>query len=318
MIRNWRLLLPTGFAISALALTPYILLKREQYSEPEALADDGGQFVNINGIKTYYVEYGSPRHATLLFLHGFGGSTFSWRYLMGPLAQAGYRIIAFDTPPFGLSAKPRQFRYDLTAQTAFAIQFMDALGIAQATLVGHSLGANIAMRMAIHHPDRVQRLILIDAAINHLGKTPRWLAHLLDLPPIRFAARFALRLLLRPQPMARFIASTHQNRKPLATAEVRAYLRPKQIRGWDMGLLDLIPHAITGRIPDEHIQSVQAPCLLVWGDNDPVIPIEWGLRLRQLLPHAQWKEYPHTGHSPMEENPQHLTQDILSFLKTPS
>lgn len=314
MIRGRWFILPAGFIISALTIAPYWLLKREQYIEPEKLADDSGRFVSVDGVKTYYVEYGAPHQPTLIFMHGFGGSTFNWRYLLRPLAQTGYRTIAFDRPPFGLSDKPDRFNYDLSAQAAFTVRFMDALGIQKATLIGHSLGANVAMRVALAHPQRVQCLICLNAAINYLGKSPIWLAHLLRLPFIAFWSRIILRFILQPQPFARFIASTHKHPKLLNTAEINVYLRPKRLRGWDTGLLSIARHTIHGRIPDDHITTTKAPCLLIWGENDPIIPLKWGLKLHQLLPSAQWIAYPHVGHSPMEENPAGLIKDIQAFL----
>src|SRR5689334_18053527 len=84
-----------------------------------------GAFVQVAGIQTFYIERGPEDGRTVLLLHGFGGLTFSWRNNIDALAEAGYHVVAFDRPPFGLTEKRTDIDYSRAAMTEFTVNFMD-------------------------------------------------------------------------------------------------------------------------------------------------------------------------------------------------
>jgi pimeloyl-ACP methyl ester carboxylesterase len=127
----------------------------------------GGQ---IDGLALHYVRQG--RGPTVVLLHGLGGFAESWRGTIDVLTTRA-DVIGVDLPGFGLSAKPRT-RYDLGFFTRVVHGFLDALGIEQVSLVGHSLGGAIAVAYALTHPVRVDRLALVSAAIPGFDFRPSW------------------------------------------------------------------------------------------------------------------------------------------------
>ena len=131
----------------------------------------------VDGLRLHYVVEG--RGPAVIFVHGLGGFAESWRHNIGPLA-ARATVYALDLPGFGDSAKPRT-RYRL-AYFANALRgFMDSLGLAQASLVGHSLGGAVSVTYALTHPSRVERLALVGAVVPGCGYRPSWIYRLVAL-----------------------------------------------------------------------------------------------------------------------------------------
>ncbi len=151
---------------------------------PEDLADPDSEFVEVDGLKFHYKRAGAGTPAMIL-LHGFSASTFSWRSVMGPLAKLG-TVVAYDRPSSGLTERPLPGHprmeggaawtgvnpYSGPAQAAQVVGMMDKLGIDKAVLIGNSAGGTVAMNAALAYPERVQGLVLVDAAIYTGGGAP--------------------------------------------------------------------------------------------------------------------------------------------------
>jgi 2-hydroxy-6-oxonona-2,4-dienedioate hydrolase/4,5:9,10-diseco-3-hydroxy-5,9,17-trioxoandrosta-1(10),2-diene-4-oate hydrolase len=117
------------------------------------------KFVTVAGLRTRYIEQGQGPAVILLHGASLGSSADVWRRNLGPLADFGLRVIAYDQPGFGLSDDPPE--WGIGFRTDFILKFMDALGIEKATLVGHSQAGNMAVELALAHPDRVEKLIAL-------------------------------------------------------------------------------------------------------------------------------------------------------------
>jgi len=152
--------------------------------EPEELADPDSCFVQAGGVRLHYKEVGAGgggRPAVVL-LHGFNGSTFSWREVMTPISEGlgGARVVAFDRPPFGLSERPVEpwegpNPYSNGQGAKFTLALMDALGLEEAVLVGHSAGCPVAAEVAIMSPDRVSSIFFASPALSPPQDPPRGL-----------------------------------------------------------------------------------------------------------------------------------------------
>ncbi len=117
------------------------------------------KFVEVDGLRTRYLEAGSG--AATLLLHGasLGSSADVFERNLAPLAKRGLRVIAFDQPGFGLTDNPKDF--SVAYRRRFILQLMDALGIKQANLVGHSQAGNMAVGLAFEHPDRIAKVVVL-------------------------------------------------------------------------------------------------------------------------------------------------------------
>ena len=117
------------------------------------------KFVTVAGLRTRYIEEG--RGPAVILLHGasLGSAADVFRRNLAPLAEFGARVIAYDQPGFGLSDDPPE--WGIKFRTAFILQFMDALGIDKATLIGHSQAGNMAVDLALSNPDRISKVVAL-------------------------------------------------------------------------------------------------------------------------------------------------------------
>ena len=283
------------------------------------LADPDGRFITVGGTSTYLVEAGPADGPAVILVHGFGGSTYSWRYTSATLAAAGYHVVALDLRGFGLSAKGWDADYSHPAQARLVLGVMDAVGVKSAVLVGHSMGGNVAAQAAMMAPDRVRALVLVDAAIAPPGESASPVTGvagaLLGVPPIRRIAQFAIRLGLGGDTIEKMLRSAYADPSFPTTADVAAYGLAQQVTDWDLALLGVIRDSGRNALPAPVATlSTGRPVLVAWGEKDPWIPLATGEALRASIPGAQWLLVPGAGHLPMEEGRAGFEPGLLAFL----
>ncbi len=123
-------------------------------------------FINVEGARLHYQEFGERANPTLVLIHGYTASLLVWKSVAPLLADAGFHVIAVDLVGFGYSEKPRWFDYSIQSQARMVSRFMNRLGIGRATLVGSSYGGAVAMTLCLDYPEFVEKLVLIDAVCN--------------------------------------------------------------------------------------------------------------------------------------------------------
>jgi len=281
------------------------------------LQDPDSQFITIDGINVHYKEAGSGSPAIIL-LHGFGASTYSWRNVIQPLSQFG-RVIAYDRPAFGLTSRPMpgdwtgQSPYSTDFQADMLVHLLDAKGIQKAILVGNSAGGTIAIYTALKYPQRVEALLLVDAAVYAGGPSfPDWTRFLLNTPQ---ASRIGPLLVRSIQESGMQILINAWNDPTKITDEIRQNYRiPLQAQNWDRALWELtIANAPTQIV--ERLATLNLPVMVMTGDNDQIVPTEQSLRLAKEIPGAQLAVIKACGHVPQEECPDQFLQSANEFLK---
>lgn len=304
--------------------------------EATTLADPDGYFITVDGLSTYVLENGEKTAPPILLLHGWGASTFSWREQMAPLAEAGYRVIAFDRPPYGLSAKTgANIPYSPEALADFTAQVMDTLGIEKAIMVGQSQGGGVVGYFAVKYPARVEKLVFVSAALRPTddpapvasGGTGSRVGGALGLPPLvntllsfpSFArwAQIGIRSFVTPDFSTSILKSAYHDPN-FMTAEIAAgYSKQLQVVGWDEALLGQLRGSSTQAEPitAAQISAIDLPVMIAWGQDDEWVPIAVGERLHELLPDATYLTYPNVGHLPHEEAAAAFNADLLAFLE---
>lgn len=204
----------------------------------------------------------------VLLIHGFADSAYTWHRNLGALIEAGFRALAYDQPGCGGSDLPEGFRFGVDDLARVALGLLDALGIDRAHVVGSSMGGGVALYLAVHHPDRVRRVVGVAPVCYH--------------PPFRpFAPLFRCSLFLA---LARRIAGPwlvepvlrSQYADPtLLTPEViehyrRAFERPEYLEACAGMLRDYWNRAFyeTARRYGE----IRPPLHLIWGERDTWVP----------------------------------------------
>lgn len=254
----------------------------------------------------HYVEKGSgPQH--VLLIHGFAAHSYTWKFLIDELAEAGYHVWALDLLGFGYSDKPPKAQYGLDLFIAQIEAFMGEMGIRSASLVGHSMGGGLSLATSILHGDRVQSLVLIDA-----------LAYPIKLP-IYFFLTKVLGNLSRPffgkGMTKRILKDLMHDPKKISQEQIEAYSLPYDMPGGKYALIRTLqnfrPEELDQLAP--HFKNIKVPILLIWGEQDKWMPQSYYQQLSKALPHAQHALIANCGHIPQEEYPQTTLKAILKF-----
>lgn len=282
-----------------------------------ALADSDSRFIQINGINVHYKQMGSGEPVIIL-LHGFGASVFSWREVMTPLANHG-TVIAFDRPAFGLTQRPMpgewqgQNPYSPEAQVALVIGLMDALKIDRAILIGNSAGGTVALSTALAYPQRINGLVLVDAAVYSGGGAPAWIRPLLRLSQYDRVGQLISRSLL--QNGDRLIESAWHDPARITAEVLEGYRKPLKVNNWDRALWELTKASgesdLAARLPE-----VKMPVLVVSGDDDRIVPTDQSVRLSEEIDGARLVVFTACGHVPQEECPDQFLEAVLPFVQS--
>lgn len=266
------------------------------------------RFVDLDGWTAHYVEAGTG--PPVLLLHGILVSSWAWRFNLEAFGRR-FRAIALCQKGHGWSGKGRD-PYTLRSLADFVLAFMDHLELDQVDLVGNSLGGAVSLTLALNHPDRVRRMILVDpAGIPFRGVDP-FLAVQSPLlgPAYRFAGRpFVFRMLLR--------TLAYRN-IPIDKNYMRWFMAPLRERG-AIGAAALIARNLQPglRALFPRLGGVRHPVQLVWGAHDRLIPLEAGLILNRVLPTSRLEVFSDCAHCSMEEDPPRFNRLALDFLSGP-
>jgi pimeloyl-ACP methyl ester carboxylesterase len=246
-----------------------------------------------------YAEQGGPGGEPLVFLHGYSDSWFSYSLLL-PLLPAGYHAYALDQRGHGDSERPAE-GYAIDDFAGDVVAFLDAVGAARATVVGHSLGSMVARRVAELHPERVARLVLVGAVgtpMNAAGHELREAVRSLDEPMLPdFVREFQLSTIHAPVPEA-FVE------------RVIAESLKLPLHVW-RGVAD----AIVAFDDTAQLGRIAAPTLLLWGERDAYFPRAEQDQLVAAIPNARLLVYPDIGHALQWECPERVAADLIAFLR---
>lgn len=272
------------------------------------------RFIDVQSIWTRYWDFGAG--PPIILLHGLGASAETWQYVVGPLSQH-YRVLVPDLIGFGYTDKPN-IDYTLEAFVGFVGAFMESVAIPQATFVGHSLGGAIALRIAIEHPDWVQRLVIADT--GGLEETSGLLLKLLRLPlvgecllsPGRGKTRKALKLYFYDKSHVTDEIVDLNFRLISQPGAQRAYLSTVRNTISTSGSEPGIKMLVTDRLDE-----IEARTLVLWGAEDEIASPDTAQLIARGIPNVELHVIPEAGHNPMAEQPERFNKALLDFLDPP-
>lgn len=274
---------------------------------------ENSDFVSVDGARIHFQEFGIAGDPPIVLIHGYTASTFVWRSVAPMLAEAGFHVIALDLLGFGFSEKPRWFDYSIDSQARVVSRFMDRTGIGRAIVVGSSYGGAVAATLALDYGERVEKLVLVDAVANDdLRSHP--ILRLCSIPGVGEA-------------IAPFLADTkafHRHRmfKTLSPANhhliskerVDSIVRPLAAADAHHSLLATSRNWHANRITyDAHL--IDQPTLIIWGEDDKVIPITDAYTLHDRILHSRLVILKNCGHVPMEEKSDLFAELVAEFCR---
>ena len=254
--------------------------------------------VLATGVTLNYLEQGDPQGEPVILLHGYTDSWNTYALVLPHLSPA-YHVFALDQRGHGESSKaPGSYTVDDMA--ADVIAFMDAQGITKATIVGHSMGSMVAQLVAIRHPARVSRLVLIGSMT--MGGNPGVLEFnaavqtLTDPIDPTFVRDFQVSTL------AGEISPVFLNKVVAESLKVPAHV-------WRQAMASFVEQETT-----HDLHMISAPTLIMWGELDPYFPRSDQETLAALIPQATLCIYEQVSHNPHWEQPERFVADLEQFL----
>jgi pimeloyl-ACP methyl ester carboxylesterase len=285
-----------------------------------AAAPGNGKFVRAGDVEIHLQEAGDGSGEPVIFIHGTGAWSETWRDTMTAVAGAGFKSIAIDLPPFGFSERPSNASYSRADQARRIIGVLDALHIQQAILVGHSFGGGPTVEAALMRTERIKSLVLVDAALALDGRstdTPLIQKMVLGLTPLRNAVSAAT--ITNPLFTKTFL-KTFLFKKEAATDErVAIYQRPFVVTGTSVAVSSWLPEFLSSKQAAQSLDPnaysrLTMPVSLIWGAQDTVTPLNQAERLKQIVPHAELSVLDGVGHIPQIEDPARFNAALLKFL----
>jgi pimeloyl-ACP methyl ester carboxylesterase len=299
------------FTLLAVVVTVLVILSFYHSDLPVAelkakYAYSDSKFMELDGLNVHYRIVGTGKPVVLL--HGTGASLHTWEEFADNLKDS-FQLISLDLPAFGLTGGRADHDYSMAMYTSFLKRFTEKLNLTTFDLAGNSLGGRIAWEFAATYPEQVRRLILMDAAGYPTGK---------PMPQVFRLARNPFM-----EPILRHITPRFFIKKNLVEVYDNDALISDALidRVFDMSLREGNRQAFIDRsnlpLDDtfDRIKTISDSTLIIWGDNDPWIPVSCADLFHKNLKNSQVSIVKNCGHLPMEERAVETAGLVRAFLK---
>lgn len=266
-----------------------------------------GKFIDLDGLSTHYIEKGAGE--PVILLHGFFFDTYMWNKNIDALAEK-FKVYALDLWGFGYSTRePLDYGYPLYTQQL--LKFMDTLNIPRASLVGQSMGAGTIINFTNSYPDRVDKIVLVDAA--GLPNRLPIMGRISNLPIIGelmygLNSNFMRKMVL---------ANTFLHNKQLITDEYfENATRFHKIKGTTEVMLYITRKQFFDTLLEEiqELSLKNVPTLIVWGKEEKSIPLTTGEEMHRILIGSRLEIFDQAGHCAHDDQADLFNQLVLDFL----
>lgn len=287
--------------ILLLAIAPFLIPLRHSVGVLPERPFENSLHADVAGVRLHAQAWpakdvAGPEPCAFALIHGFAGSSYSWRELAPRLAARGHAVLAVDLPGFGYSD-----RRNWPLEDGEGVwQILDAVRPgARWCLIGHSMGARVAAAAVSRKPERVDAVVYLGGGPlgrGEPGLRQRAIALLLRLPPVqRWVAVYADRTQFNAERFATLLGSAY-GRNP-TMAEIEGYLTPLLVEGTAAAILNRMA---TARATIDEAAIARVPTLLLWGAVDAWVPPRVAERTRERVPTFQLEMLAGAGHNPME------------------
>lgn len=261
----------------------------------------------INGHKIAFREQGAG--SPVILIHGIPTNSLMWRDIIPKLAETR-RVIAPDLLNYGLSAKPISADVSINAQSHMLVKLMDALGVSQADIVAHDIGGGIAQLVAVNHPEKIRKLVLIDSVCFDSWPIPEF------EPLLKPEAESEMSLNDFISMMRGFMPNGVYNKSIMTDELIELYLGPWSSEDGKRAFfrnLRRLNKEYTQAIADE-LKHLPHQSLVMCGDKDPFQKPEYASKLVEAIPNAELVWIKDAGHWLIDEKPNEIVDHINQFL----
>jgi pimeloyl-ACP methyl ester carboxylesterase len=249
--------------------------------------------ININGIDLYYKTAGEGK--PFLILHGWGASSFSWIRVIDEMAGKGFKLVIPDLPGFGKTEVPDTV-WGVDEYANLIVELIKELRISDFYLLGHSFGGGIALKIATEKSVKPLKIIFCDAAIvreERLNLRQR-ISKILTLTGAKVISKDSR-------------AYTFFEKLAYKLAGTSDYYRANP-------LMKKVFKKVVGEDLSHLLPKVNMPCLIIWGEDDQVTPVEDGVLFQQVIDDSELKIIKRARHNPYKTDPVEVSESIIKFL----
>ena len=285
--------------------------------EQQLLPFPNSRYADIQQLNMHYRQWPAltALRGHVVLVHGFCGSTFSWRHNIEALQEAGFEVLAVDVPPYGYSDRAPRVNHSPSFQADLIWKLIDQLYPERQkwSLIGHSLGGAIIGAMAARRQSQTSHVIFVDGIMKHVGAGAKpFYKWLLGSFYVQTGAEVAGKLhFFRPKVFYRLLQTAY-GQSPDSIA-VAGYLTPLKIKKTASRIFDMAAFSVA---TFEYAEvDVLCPALVIWGERDTWIPRSAGEQMHRLLPDSEFHIIKGAAHCPMETHARIFNQLVLDFLK---
>jgi pimeloyl-ACP methyl ester carboxylesterase len=264
------------------------------------------RFVVIDETLVHYRDQGDGE--PILLIHGAFSSLHTFEEWNDILVNNGYRVLRLDLPGFGLTGSRHDHRYSMEIYVETLKQFLDTLDVRSCSIAGNSLGGWLAWEFALKYPRKVNKLVLIaSAGFIDEGSIPL---------PFKMAKtpfiNKVIKYVVKRNVLEQFVKQVYGDQSKVTEELIQRYYELFSREGNPEAFL-----AICNTKPKDNtnkLKKIKHPTLILWGEKDEWIPIDYAYRFDIQIPNSDLIIYEGVGHIPMEELPQETAQDLIAFV----
>lgn len=294
--------------------------ERREVQSYKQSAPTTGAFLSADDIELFYQEKGPETGQPVVFLHGTGAWSELWRQTLDPLSEKGYRTIAIDTPPFGFSQKALSTDFSTEKQAQRIISVLEELELSHVVIVCHSFGCGAAVEAVMLSPHRIEKIVLVDAAISidQPIKEPGLLQKALKYKPLRDG--LTATLVTNPLMTKLLINQLVYQKQSVTTEVINILQQPLTIQLTTPSVSEWLLYFLSADSPvqankSESYKNIKQPTLVIWGKEDSITPVSETEKFKAVLPNSKLSIIPKVGHVPYLEDPATFNQALLQFLE---
>jgi len=255
--------------------------------------------IEIDGNSIRYIEEGTSKE-NLLLIHGLGASAERWEHVIPQFAK-NYRVLVPDLIGFGLSDKPL-VDYTTDYLSDFIRKFLKKLNIDSVIIIGSSLGGQIGAEFTYQNNSMVKKLVLISPSGIMKHSTPALDAYVMAaLYPSDSSASNAFQIM--------------SGSKNIDKKTIKGFVRRMKLPNAKMAFMSTLLGLKDAEIISEKLVSIKSPTLIIWGENDPIIPIKYAQSFVSEIDDCRFVKMENCGHTPYVESPDKFYKIVSDFLK---
>lgn len=275
-------------------------------------SNNESKFIEVDGMQVHYRDEGDPYDSVpVVLIHGTSSSLHTWDTCTQSWIK-NHRVIRFDLPAFGLTGPNADNDYSIARYASFVNTLLEKLSVKRCYIAGNSLGGYITWAFTLNHPEKVKKMILIDAGgypidVNKSGT----LAFRLGRTPV---LKHVLTVLMSRAVVEKSLKTAYYNEGKVTDMLVDRYMEMALREGNRKAFVARMNQVFAG--DTAKIQTITTPTLIIWGDHDRLIPLDCAYKFQRDLPNNELVVLKNEGHVAMEESPERIIPLLEDFITT--